>query len=78
MSKREVCKFEYECKGNCWVNVAGDLEVWKTISKHCRGTKREQYLLADIFYNKKPFEELFKIYEMSEEEKFIVKKSWRL
>lgn len=38
MSK-DVCRRDYECKGDCWINIKYYMALWEIISKKCKGTK---------------------------------------
>lgn len=70
------CKQSYQCKGDCWLNIAGDYTVWETISKHCKGTSEEKKRIEDIFNCHKPKEELLGAYNFTDKEKDIVIGSW--
>ena len=60
MDKR--CKDEYECDGNCWLNVAGGYDIWDAVSNKCKGTLKEQKMNDDYFYGRVKEEELFKFH----------------
>ena len=67
------CKNSFECKGHCWMNVAGDGAVWGVISNHCKGTLNEQKMNDDVFNGEKNIKDLEAIFEFSDEEKVILK-----
>lgn len=50
--KKRRCSGEYFCKGECWLNVGGDFDIWDMISKKCYGTKTQQEILDELV-NKK-------------------------
>lgn len=70
------CAKEFECKGNCSLNVAGSFDVWHAVSNHCSGTKEEQNLIGDIFNKNKSKEIILSKYSFTDIEKNIVKGHW--
>ncbi|WP_123053127.1 hypothetical protein [Clostridium sp. JN-1] len=66
------CKKEFECGGNCWMNVAGDGAVWDVLSDHCTGTSKEQKLMDDFFNGRKNKEKVYAKFNLSEAEKLII------
>lgn len=77
MSNR-VCRHKFQCGGNCWFNVAGNLNIWKIISKHCHGTLEEQEVLDDAFNNKIDRSEVIKKFDFTDEEKQTLKNYWNI
>lgn len=71
-----VCKKTYQCKGNCWLNVAGSFNVWEIVSSHCKGTKREQDAISRIFHGEEDKEAMLKLYDFTKCEKDAVMGSW--
>lgn len=73
-----LCSQEYECKGECWLNVACcSNDIWETIARKCNGTREEREMLGDMFNNKRDRSELFLKYNFTEEEKhLIIDNSW--
>ena len=67
--ERKTCKLEFECNGNCWMNVAGNYGTWETIAKHCNGTLKEQKLNDDVFNGKKERKELTTLFNFTDKEK---------
>ena len=39
------CEIEFECKGNCWVNVGGSQKAWDIVSRHCNGSIKNKELI---------------------------------
>lgn len=74
----DTCKKEFECGGDCWVNIAGGFSAWEVCSKHCKGTKKEQTLLDDVFNGKngKTKEDVVKEFNLNDEETRIVMECW--
>lgn len=70
------CNESLECKGNCWLNVAGRFDVWNTVSKYCKGTKEEQCLINDVFHGIRQKEEVLDKYNIKKEDKKIVEDYW--
>ena len=70
----ERCEDYYECKGECWLNVGDRWNIWNVISQHCKGTLKEKELNDDIFSGKESIQELETIYNLTDEEKEILKK----
>ena len=75
MKNTEICKKCYECKGECLLNIAGDIDAWKIIAKKCKGTKEEQKMMDDICLGKISEDILLNKYDFSNEEKEILKQA---
>jgi hypothetical protein len=60
MSKR--CDKSFECEGYCWLNVAGDYDLWYDVAKKCKGTLKEQKLNDDYFNGRVDKKELIDFY----------------
>jgi hypothetical protein len=61
------CKESYPCKGYCWMNVAGPLDVWDKVSEKCQGTLEQQKMNDDYFNGKISRSEFLKFWSLQEE-----------
>ena len=68
---KDVCLESFECKGSCWINVAGIYDDWEIVSNHCGGTKEEEERNDELFEGIISVDEYIKQcdYEFTEEEK---------
>lgn len=71
-----VCDSKFECRGDCWLNVAGSFDVWEIVSEHCNGTTEERNLIGDVFNSVKSKEEISNRYSLTGEAKITVEGYW--
>lgn len=66
------CRNEFECKGNCWLNVAGNYDAWEVVSSKCKGAKEDQELNDNVFNRVIHKLEIINKYDFTDEEKEIL------
>lgn len=71
-----ICKDSYQCAGDCWLNIAGDFDVWEIIAKYCKGTEEEKKLIENIFQGNRKKEDILELYNFTKKEKNVVMDSW--
>ncbi|MBU2704196.1 hypothetical protein Ga0466249_005350 [Sporomusaceae bacterium BoRhaA] len=60
----KICDKNYDCNGECWINVAGDPPFAGAIADKCNGTLEEQKINDDYFNGRKTKDEIVKFYDI--------------
>lgn len=65
-----------ECKGYCWLNITGYMDIWEIVCNKCNGTTKEKELIDSTLQNSNKKVDVIGSYNFTEEEKEKLKGEW--